>query len=228
MSHKNFLRSFEAAIHPSLLSVELQSCASTGVRQTRHGYILSRGGGRQRAPGQPWSCYQSDTRDHTMKCLFREGSWTGRERLELPQVPSHKDQALASAFPHLQPLQHPKSGQNEGPMSLSRQNTDLRQSMMLLTTTWWISHPKSFSFVIHLCGYKSAHKLYHSKCWSRTAELDLDIFFFSWWLPGFFESKSLRSIRRRVSGYQENLSLQVLYERGGWDGEWRKRNSFHC
>lgn len=55
MSHKNFLRSFEAAIHPSLLSVELQSCTSTGVRQSRHGYILPRGGGRQRAPGQPWS-----------------------------------------------------------------------------------------------------------------------------------------------------------------------------
>lgn len=104
------------------------------------------------------------------------------------------------------------------------------QPMTLLTTTWWIPHvAKSFSLFyppvfVYTCTQTIPLQELVKNYWTEFR-------FFRLWLSVFFESKSLKSIRRWVSGNQvlpdQKDLVSKSYMREGWDGEGRQINSFH-
>lgn len=153
------------------------------------------------------------------------GRLSGKVRLVLPQLPSHRDQPLISASPHLQPLQHLAS-------ILFMLAHRFGATHGTACPTWRISHgTTSFWSVIHLCRYKPIHTLYCVQVLVKFTEINLDAFFTDG-LPVFFEGKPLRKLRRQAYGNQALSDLKILVsksecgEEGGMVS--REISSSHC
>lgn len=134
-------------------------------------------------------------------------------RWEADASPAPVLQGPASASPHPQLLQHPKSEGNYVLFTMKHNPWHfLTQPGGSLTL------PSLFHFLpTQTIPLQELVKNY----WTEFR------FFFSWWLSVLLESKPLKSIRRWVSGNQVFPDQKILVSmRGGWDGEGKQIN-FH-